>query len=130
VCDCAHAGVEYFRRSGLIPPPIPSPGLRSLGTNAKRTVAPPETGRVLPGGEGKGKEEKSTMELIAVAVAFYAVFMPMFLAMEIACAHPQPARLPVILSAEEAAARYLAANPLKARPAAVAANDGDVRRAA
>ena len=103
--------------------------MRSLGTNAKRNVALPEAGRVLPAGQVKGKGKRN-MELIAVVVAFYAVFMPMLLVMDVAGAHPQPARLSVRLSAEDAAARYLAANPLKSRPTAVAANDSDARQAA
>jgi hypothetical protein len=68
------------------------------------------------------------MELIAAAIAFYAVFMPMFLAMEIATPHPAIARRPVLATAEAAAAAYLAAHPLK--PAPVAANDEVERIAA
>jgi hypothetical protein len=63
------------------------------------------------------------MELIAAAIAFYAVFMPMFLATEIATPHPAIARRPVLASAEDAAAAYLAAHPLKPVPAVAAAND-------
>jgi hypothetical protein len=69
------------------------------------------------------------MELIAAAVAFYAVFMPAFLVLEITASHPSAARLPMLASPEEAAATYLAAHPLKARPAA-AANDAEERLAA
>ena len=69
------------------------------------------------------------MELIAAAVAAYALFMPVFLALEVATPHPGPARYPVAMpSAEEAAAAWLAAHPLKA-PAA-AANDAFERIAA
>ena len=70
------------------------------------------------------------MELIAAAVAFYAVFMPVFLAFDIATPHPAIARRPVAASAEEAAAAYLAAHPLKPVPAAAAANDAFDRLAA
>jgi hypothetical protein len=71
------------------------------------------------------------VELIAAAVAFYAVFMPMFLVMEITADHPQPSRPAARLSAEDAAAKYLAAHPFKSRPAtAAAANDADERLAA
>ncbi len=67
------------------------------------------------------------MELIALAVAFNAVFFPLFLATELAGSHPAPARRLPPASPEEAAARYLAAHPLK--PAA-AANDEHERLAA
>ncbi len=70
------------------------------------------------------------MELIAAAVAFYAVFMPVFLALEVATPHPGLTRLPRAVGPEEAAARWLAAHPRKARPAAVAANDESERLAA
>ena len=70
------------------------------------------------------------MELIAAAVAFYAVFMPMFFLMEVTAAHPDPSRLAARLSAEDAAAKYLAVHPFKSPPAAVAANDSDERLAA
>jgi len=70
------------------------------------------------------------MELIAAAVAFYAVFMPMFLVTEIAAQHPALSRRPVLASAEEAAAAWLAAHPLKPVPAAAAANDPVERIAA
>ncbi len=70
------------------------------------------------------------MELIAAAVAFYAVFMPVFLALEVATRHPGLHRLPRAVGPEEAAARWLAAHPRKARPAAVAANDESERLAA
>ncbi len=68
------------------------------------------------------------MELIAAAVAFYAIVLPVFLVLEMGGSHPGaprwPARMP---SAEEAAAAWMAAHPLKSRP--VAAND-DVERLA
>jgi len=70
------------------------------------------------------------MELIAAAVAFYAIFMPMFLATEIAAPHPAITRRAVLASAEEAAAAYLAAHPLKAVPGGLAANDALERIAA
>jgi hypothetical protein len=69
------------------------------------------------------------MELIAVAVAFCAVFMPAFLVLEVSTSHPSAARLPMLPSAEEAAASYLAEHPLKAQPAA-AANEAEERLAA
>ena len=69
------------------------------------------------------------MELIAVAVAAYAIFMPVFLALEVATPHPGRARYPACVpSATEAAATWLAAHPLK--PAPVAANDPVERLAA
>ena len=70
------------------------------------------------------------MELIAAAIAFYAVFMPLFLATEIAAPHPAIARRPRFAGAEEAAAAWLAAHPLKPVPAAAAANDPVERLAA
>jgi hypothetical protein len=63
------------------------------------------------------------MELIAIAVAFYAVFLPVFFALEVAAPHPGPARFPRPRSPEAAAERWLAAHPLKAVPATAAAND-------
>jgi len=51
------------------------------------------------------------MELIAAAVAAYAVFIPVFLALEVATPHPGAARYPVAMpSAEEAAAERAAQN--------------------
>jgi hypothetical protein len=70
------------------------------------------------------------MELIAAAVAFYAVFMPLFLLLEVATPHASAARLPHFASAERAAVTYLAAHPLKPRPAGAAANDAAERIAA
>ena len=70
------------------------------------------------------------MELIAAAIAFYAVVMPMFLASEISTSHPGFTRRPVLASAEAAAVAYLAAHPLKPVPAAGAANDAFERIAA
>ena len=67
---------------------FPGGAVRSLGTNAKRDVAPPETGRVLPG--GRSKEKENAMELIAAAVAVYAIFIPVFLALEVATPAPRP----------------------------------------
>jgi hypothetical protein len=71
------------------------------------------------------------MELIAAAVAFYAIVLPVFLALEMGGSHPGaprwPARRP---SAEEAAEAWLAAHPLKSRPAVAAANDDLERLAA
>ncbi len=70
------------------------------------------------------------MELIAAAIAFYAVFMPLFLAHEIATPHPAIARRPVLASAEEPPRpAWLAAHPLKPVPAVAAAND-DLERIA
>ncbi len=70
------------------------------------------------------------MELIAAAIAFYAVFLPVFLYAELAAPRPGFAirRLPV--TPEEAARRYLAANPLKPRARLRAANDDYIRQAA
>lgn len=69
------------------------------------------------------------MEFIAAAVCFLAVFVPLFLAAELAAGHPEAVRHPAILSPEAAASRYLEAHPLKSRPA-VAANDEFEREAA
>lgn len=103
--------------------------MRNLGSNAKRDVAPPETGRVLPG--GRSKEKENAMELIAAAVAAYAIFIPVFLALEVATPHPGRARYPVLVpTAAEAAAAWLADHPLKPAPAADAANDPVERLAA
>lgn len=69
------------------------------------------------------------MELIAAAVAAYAIFMPVFLALEVATPHPGRARYPArVPTAEAAAAAWLAAHPLK--PAPAAANDPAERLAA
>ena len=70
------------------------------------------------------------MELIAAAVAFYAIVLPVFLVLEMGGKHPGAPRWPARrASAEEAATAWLAAHPLKANPAA-AANDADERLAA
>jgi hypothetical protein len=72
------------------------------------------------------------MELIALAVAFGLVFIPLFLASELAGSHPETARRTFAPPADavSAAQRYLAANPLgPARPAR-AANDEHERLAA
>ncbi len=53
------------------------------------------------------------MEFIAAAVVMLAIFVPVFLALEVATPHPEPHRLPILASAETAAERYLAAHPLK-----------------
>ena len=71
------------------------------------------------------------MELIAAAVAAYAIFMPVFLALEVATPHPGRARYPTLVpTAADAAAAWLAAHPLKPAPAPVAANDPVERLAA
>jgi hypothetical protein len=70
------------------------------------------------------------MELIAAAVAFYAVFMPVFLALEVATPHPGLSRVRFPAGPEAAAAKYLAAHPLKPCPALAAANDALQRIAA
>jgi hypothetical protein len=70
------------------------------------------------------------MELIAAAVAFYAIVLPVFLVLEMGGKHPGAPRWPARrASPEEAATTWLAAHPLKAHPAA-AANDADERLAA
>jgi hypothetical protein len=70
------------------------------------------------------------MELIAAAVAFYALVLPVFLVLEVGARHPGAPRWPVRRpSPEEAAAAWLAAHPLKAHPAPAAAND-DIERIA
>ena len=71
------------------------------------------------------------MELIAAAVAFYAIVLPVFLVLEMGGNHPGAPRWPVRTpTAEEAAAAWLAAHPLKASPATAAANDAFERLAA
>ena len=70
------------------------------------------------------------MEFIAAAVVMLAIFVPVFLALEIATPHPGIARLPKFANAEQAAEKYLAEHPLKPREAAVAANDSQERLAA
>ncbi len=70
------------------------------------------------------------MELIAAAVAFYAVFLPVFLALEVATPHPEAVRRPLRESPEQAAARWLAAHPLKRAPTPVAAHDDWIDAAA
>lgn len=68
------------------------------------------------------------MELIAAAVAAYALLMPVFLALEVATPHPGAARYPArVPTAEAAAAAWLAAHPLKD---VAAANDAGERLAA
>lgn len=69
------------------------------------------------------------MEFIAAAVVMLAVIVPVFLALEVATPHPGITRLPSFATAEEAAEKYLEANPLKTREA-VAANDHEERLAA
>lgn len=70
------------------------------------------------------------MELIAAAVAFYAIVLPVFLVLEMGGKHPGAPRWPARrASPEEAAALWLAAHPLKTH-AAAAANDADERLAA
>jgi len=70
------------------------------------------------------------MELIAAAVAFYAIVLPVFLVLEMGGKHPDAPRWPARrASAEEAATAWLAAHPLKAN-AAAAANDDLERLAA
>lgn len=69
------------------------------------------------------------MELIAAAVAFYAIVLPVFLVLEMGGKHPGAPRWPARrASPEEAAATWLASHPLKAHPDA--ANDADERLAA
>lgn len=69
------------------------------------------------------------MELIAAAVFFYAIVLPVFLALEMGGSHPGAPHWPSrMASAEEAAAAWLVAHPLKPRPAA--ANDDLERLAA
>lgn len=72
------------------------------------------------------------MELIALAVAFALVFVPLFLATELAGRHPEGARYPrrEPVDAATAAERYLAAHPLAPRRPAEAANDEHTRIAA
>lgn len=53
------------------------------------------------------------MEFIAAAIVMLAIFVPVFLALEVATPHAEPNRLPILASAETAAERYLAAHPLK-----------------
>lgn len=68
------------------------------------------------------------MELIAAAVAFYAIVVPVFLFLEVAAPHPDPVPRPFLASAEQAAATWLAEHPLK--PAPDVANDALERLAA
>ncbi len=70
------------------------------------------------------------MELIALAVLFALVFVPLFLATELASGHPDGARHAFRPDAVAAAERWLAANPLGERRPAVAANDEHERLAA
>lgn len=71
------------------------------------------------------------MELIALAVAFALVFVPLFLATELAGRRPEAARFPrsQAVDAATAAERYLAAHPL-APSRTAAANDEHERIAA
>ena len=71
------------------------------------------------------------MELIAAAVACYAIVLPVFLVLEMGGTHPGAPRWPTRMpTAEEATAAWLAAHPLKAIPAPAAANDAFERIAA
>lgn len=69
------------------------------------------------------------MEFIAAAVVILALFVPVFLALEVAAPHPGITRFPILASAEQAAEEYLAAHPLKPNVPVVPAND-DVERIA
>gem|GEM_PF-5090706 len=99
-----------------------------MGTNAKRNVAPPEPGRGLPG--GRSKEREPAMEFIAAAVVLLAIFVPVFLALEVATPHPGLSCVSLRPSAELAARQYLAAHPLKPAATHAAANDDTQRIAA
>ncbi len=64
------------------------------------------------------------MELIFAAGAACAIFMPVLLILAVAALHPGAARCPApVPTAEDAARAWLAAHPLKPRPAMAAAND-------
>jgi hypothetical protein len=68
------------------------------------------------------------MELIAAAVAFYAVFMPLFLATELGVRPAGADRQSMRRAAELATREYLAKHPVAVR--AEAANDAEERLAA
>ncbi len=70
------------------------------------------------------------MEFIAAAIVMLSIFVPVFLALEVATPHPGITRFAAFVNAEEAAERYLAAHPLKPRSEVVAANDEVERIAA
>jgi hypothetical protein len=70
------------------------------------------------------------MELIALAVLFSLVFVPLFLATELASGHPDAARRAFRPDAVAAAERWLADHPLGQRRPVAAANDEHERLAA
>jgi len=70
------------------------------------------------------------MEFIAAAIVMLSIFVPVFLALEVATPHVGISRMPVYVNPEEAAERYMVAHPLKPRAEVVAANDSVERIAA